>query len=264
MRGGAQASLIDTDLGPFVVKWCQNPQHRRVLINEAVSSELLKRVGISSPSWAYIHVDRSFLDRNPQIQIQGECDSTPVEPGCHYGSRYPVDPDRGLVYDSLEPKEMSSVSNSDDLLKALVFDLWVDNQDYPQAVFFRIPGKGFRVEMIDHGHALGFNGTEWHLGSSPVRAGFAGTSAIQASAEAAELYQRSIASIRRVNRDDFSQIMAVIPAEWIGNDYDRLSLKFDRLVDREKRLDTLLDAALLRLHRCRPESGRDNMAAVFG
>ena len=57
MRGGAQSHLIEGDDGCFyVVKFVNNPQHRRILINELVSSVFLKYLQISTPDVAMIAV----------------------------------------------------------------------------------------------------------------------------------------------------------------------------------------------------------------
>ena len=41
MRGGAQAHLLEADDGHwYVVKFRNNPQHRRVLVNEAICATL--------------------------------------------------------------------------------------------------------------------------------------------------------------------------------------------------------------------------------
>ena len=50
MRGGAQAHLLECDDGHFyVVKFRNNPQHRRVLINEWLASAFLNYLRISTP-----------------------------------------------------------------------------------------------------------------------------------------------------------------------------------------------------------------------
>ncbi|MEO7142944.1 MAG: hypothetical protein ABI165_05510, partial [Bryobacteraceae bacterium] len=50
MRGGAQAHLIETGDGHFyVVKFRNNPQHRRILINERIASILLDYLQITAP-----------------------------------------------------------------------------------------------------------------------------------------------------------------------------------------------------------------------
>ena len=43
MRGGAQAHLIEADDGNFyVVKFRNNPQHRRILVNEWLGGSFLR------------------------------------------------------------------------------------------------------------------------------------------------------------------------------------------------------------------------------
>jgi hypothetical protein len=70
MPGGSQPGLVETEDGFFVVEWVENPQHRRVLIKEAVCSNLLTRIGISTPRWARIHVGARFLEMNPDLRIE--------------------------------------------------------------------------------------------------------------------------------------------------------------------------------------------------
>ena len=53
MRGGAQAHLIEAADGHcYVVKFLNNPQHRRILINEWIASVFLRHLGFSTPEAA--------------------------------------------------------------------------------------------------------------------------------------------------------------------------------------------------------------------
>ena len=62
MRGGAQSHLIEGDDGCFyVVKFLNNPQHRRILINELVSSVFLRYLQIPSPDAVMISISAEFL-----------------------------------------------------------------------------------------------------------------------------------------------------------------------------------------------------------
>ena len=66
MRGGAQAHLIEAADGHYyVVKFLNNPQHRRILVNEWIGSVFLRYLGISTPAAAVIRVTQTFLDENP-------------------------------------------------------------------------------------------------------------------------------------------------------------------------------------------------------
>src|ERR1700689_5214068 len=163
MQGKSQAALIETGGGYFVVKWQQNAQHRRILVNEAVCSELLKRVGVASPGWAWIGVDREFLARNPEIRIDGHGGSIVIEAGWHFGTPATANSHRREAYDSPPSSFLGKVSNPWDFLKIFVFDIWVDNRDRRQAIFFRLPSRRLEAQMIDNGHTLGFDGTEWNF-----------------------------------------------------------------------------------------------------
>lgn len=55
MRGGAQAHLMEADDGRFyIVKFQNNPQHRRILVNEMIAGVFLKYLQISTPDAAAI------------------------------------------------------------------------------------------------------------------------------------------------------------------------------------------------------------------
>src|SRR5678815_1409410 len=90
MRGGAQAHLLEVDDGHwYVVKFRNNPQHRRILVNELIASVLLEYLRITAPPTALIHVTADFLQANPDACLTLGSRRVPVEPGWHFGSRYP-------------------------------------------------------------------------------------------------------------------------------------------------------------------------------
>src|ERR1700746_2220374 len=102
MRGGAQAHLIEGDDGCFyVVKFLNNPQHRRILVNELVCSVFLRYLQISCPDTGLIEVTPEFLEANPQLSHQMGSQSIAVSVGCHFGSKFPGDPAELAVYDFL-------------------------------------------------------------------------------------------------------------------------------------------------------------------
>src|ERR1700679_1887255 len=93
MRGGAQAHLLEASDGHFyVVKFLGNPQHKRVLVNEWIAGVILKYLQISSPQTALIEVSSEFLRANPDVYLHFGNKRAPVEPGWHFGSRFPGDP----------------------------------------------------------------------------------------------------------------------------------------------------------------------------
>ena len=101
MRGGAQSHLLEADDGNFyIVKFRNNPQHRRILVNELVSDGFPEDTCRSPPRPPRLFcVTPEFLAANPEIFIHLGTQRIPVAPGWHFGSRHPGNPDALAVYD---------------------------------------------------------------------------------------------------------------------------------------------------------------------
>ncbi len=156
MRGGAQAHLVEGDDGCFyVVKFLNNPQHRRILVNELVCSVFLRYLQISCPDTGLVELTSEFLSENPQVSLQMGSGSIPAEPGRHFGSKFPGDPAQLAVYDFLPDVLLQKVNNLSDFRACLVFDKWVGNADARQSVFFRARLKDWSVREISHPLKLG-------------------------------------------------------------------------------------------------------------
>src|SRR5580693_1938565 len=181
MRGGAQAHLMEASDGhSYVVKFHNNPQHRRILVNEWIASTFLHYLGIAAPEVAMVQITESFLAGDPDVHIQLGRERRAVTPGWHFGSRFPGDPARTVVYDFLPDTLLDKVENLIDFPGALAFDKWMGNADSRQAIFFRarlkewLPGSGshpqrmgFVAQMVDNGFV--FEGPHWRLGDSPIQ-----------------------------------------------------------------------------------------------
>jgi hypothetical protein len=179
MRGGAQAHLLECDDGHFyVVKFRNNPQHRRILINEWIAAVFLNYLQISTPPAAIVSLSAAFLEANPDIYIQLGSRHQAVEPGWHFGSRYPGDPGKIMVYDFLPDTLLDKVVNASEFLGVLAFDKWMSNADARQSIFFRArlrpwppseaaPRAGFVAYMMDHGYV--FDGPHWKFSDSPLQ-----------------------------------------------------------------------------------------------
>ena len=62
MRGGANAHLMLADDDRFyVVKFRNNPQHPRVLVNEAIAYTLLDYLQLPAPPWDLVEVSRGLI-----------------------------------------------------------------------------------------------------------------------------------------------------------------------------------------------------------
>jgi hypothetical protein len=236
--------MVETSGGFYVVKWKQNPQHRRVIINEFVAARLLRRLGIASPEFALVRAERRFLDDNPEVAISGRKGPVPVGVGLHFGSRVPVNPDKKAIFDFIPLALLSRVTNLADFLKVFVFDLWVDNNDGRQAIFFRAGSKDLSALMIDNGFAFGFDGTEWRMRDKTICKDRHLLSELYVSEQSARIFEATIPRIAATTAADLEAIRQSIPREWVEDDDEQLSHVFAELNRRSQRLPILLRQAL--------------------
>jgi hypothetical protein len=249
MRGGAQAHLLEADDGCwYVVKFRNNPQHRRILVNELLSSVLLGYLKIAAPETALILVSAEFLAANPEIHLTLGTRQLPVEPGWHFGSRYPGDPSRVAVYDFLPDALLPQVANLEDFRAILVFDKWVGNADGRQSVFYRALVRtgeraagaarpGFVARMIDHGFA--FNGPHWEFTDAPLQ-GLYARRQVYETVHSLDDFQPWLEQVVHFPEEVIDQAWKGIPADWVDGEEDALAQLLDRLFERRARLPELI------------------------
>ncbi len=253
MRGGAQAHLLEADDGHwYVVKFRNNPQHRRILVNELLAAEFLNYLKIATPETAVISVSREFLEANPEVRITLGTRRVEIEPGWHFGSCYPGDPARTAVYDFLPDSLLSAVVNLEDFRAVLVFDKWVANADGRQSVFYRalvrrgddrspsLPGRpGFVARMIDHGFA--FDGPHWDFPESPLQGLYARRTVYQSVGSLRD-FEPWLEQVVNFPEEVIDRAWKRIPPAWIEGDEDALEHLLERLFERRKRVPDLVAA----------------------
>lgn len=251
MRGGAQAHLLRASDGQFyIVKFQNNPQHPRILVNELIASVLLKYLQIPTPETALIEVNQEFLRRNPEVFIQLGTQKMPINTGWHFGSRYPGDPTRLAVYDFVPDALLIQVNNVSDFLGVLVFDKWTANSDGRQCVFFRArlrdwsaagpahPLKmGFLAVMIDEGFI--FDGPNWTFRDSPVQ-GLYTRKLVYEQVRSLESFQPWLDQVMNFPEEVIDQAYKKIPLEWICGQEDTLQELLGQLIRRRKRVPDLI------------------------
>ena len=251
MRGGAQSHLLEADDdGFYVVKFQSNPQHRRILVNELVASVILQYLQISTPETALIRITPEFLVQNPDVYIQLGSRRLPIEPGWHFGSRYPGDPAVMAVYDFVPDALLAQVNNIAEFMGALVFDKWAANADGRQSIFFRAQLKhwlpevgahpkklGFVALMIDHGFA--FNGPHWSLPDSPVQ-GLYSRKVVYQSVRSIGAFEPWLERVVHFPEQVIDRAARQIPPEWVEGEEDELQKLLEQLLRRRKRVPDLI------------------------
>jgi hypothetical protein len=252
MRGGAQAHLVEGEDGHFyVVKFVNNPQHRRILINEWLACAFLRYLQIHVPDTAIIELTGDFIEANPDLYITLGSKREAVPPGLHFGSRMAVHPERVATFDFLPDKLLDKVENRTDFLGILVFDKWIGNADSRQAVFFRarakswtplkgeIPGRlGFFAQMIDHGFA--FNGATWQFNDSPLQ-GLYFRTAIYDEVRSLDSFQPWLSMVESFPTEVIDSAWKEVPRTWVDSDEDALLQLLEALVKRRGRVAGLIE-----------------------
>jgi hypothetical protein len=250
MRGGAQAHLLECDDGHFyVVKFRNNPQHRRILINEWLASAFLKYLQISTPETAMVNVPTEFLAANADLHIQLGSRRQPIEPGWHFGSRYPGDPAKIMVYDFIPDVLLDKVVNRREFLGALVFDKWIGNADARQAIFFRArieqrqhlhERQGFVAQMMDHGYV--FNGPHWLFTDSSLQ-GLYFRPSVYIQVRSFHDFEPWLDQVVHFPEEIVDQALKQIPPEWLEGDATALETMLTKLMSRRQRVPDLIRAS---------------------
>ena len=252
MRGGAQAHLLEADDGYFyIVKFQNNPQHRRILVNEILAAGILDHLQITSPPTEIVSLSAEFLRENPEVDLQTGTRRMLIEPGWHFGSRHPGHPDTMAIYDFIPDALLTQVANSQQFLAVLAFDRWVANADGRQTIYFRaqlndwlarpgVPPRklGFVVMMIDHGFA--FNGPHWDLPDSAVT-GLYPRRIVYQNVRSLSDFEPWIERIRSFPAEVLDRALRRIPPEWTASDGDQLEHLLESLLHRRRRIAELIE-----------------------
>ena len=248
MRGGAQSHLMRCDDGYYyVVKFQNNPQHTRVLVNELLGTRLAARLGLPTVPVEIVAVDAELIRLTPELAMEMPRARIPCRPGLQFGSRYPGDPRELTLHDFLPDEQLREVENLHDFAGMLVFDKWTCNTNGRQTVFFSGQGKAaeqvtrYKTKMIDQGFC--FNAGEWNFPDAPLRGLYArngvyrGVTGMESFAPWLERLEKQ-ASERVL--DETSR---EIPPEWYADDYDALMRLLEQLHIRRQRVpDLILEA----------------------
>jgi hypothetical protein len=252
MRGGSQPHLIEGVDGAFyVVKFSNNPQHRRILINEWLACAFLRYLQIHVPDTALVEITPQFIAANPDLYFSLGSRREPVIPGLHFGSKMAVHPDRVAIFDFLPDKLLEKIENRSEFLGILAFDKWAGNADSRQAVFFRARAKswtplkgdaparvGFFAQMIDHGFV--FNGPNWRFNDSPLQGLYFRTS-VYTEVRSLDSFQPWLDMVSNFPIEVIDSAWKEIPSEWLRDDEAELESLLEALLKRCALVPRLLE-----------------------
>lgn len=242
MSGGSQAHLIESTDGRFyIVKFSNNPQHPRILINEWITSMILRHLGISTPDAVVVNISPDFIYNNPEVHLQLGSHRLPPTCGSHFGSRSPEG--QSDVYDFLPKTILRRVVNVSDFCGALVVDKWLGNMDFRQAIFVRAPGVHsphlFEAQMIDNGHV--FDGGHWRFVDSPLRGPY--FDGVYDQVQSLEAFWPWLTPVTTFPEGVLTEAFQQMPSSWRGTDTEEAFEKLlNQLMRRRRHVSDLIRA----------------------
>jgi hypothetical protein len=142
--GGAKSHLMRcSDGNYYVVKFQNNPQHRRILVNELLGTRLVSRLGLPTVPLEVVEVRPELIRLTPELCIELPRSRMPCMAGLQFGSRYPGDPRKLTLHDFLPDEKLREVANLHDFAGMLVFDNWTCKTSGRQTLFLE---KGARKD----------------------------------------------------------------------------------------------------------------------
>lgn len=264
MRGGAQSHLMRcSDGNYYVVKFQNNPQHRRILVNELLGTRLAGRMGLPTAPVSVVEVPQELIRMTAELCIETPRTRLPCSAGLQFGSRYPGDPRRLTLFDFLPDEKLCEVDNLHDFAGMLVFDKWTCNTNGRQTVFFEMqkrqgssagstteqtsgssPAAGYHTVMIDQGFC--FNAGEWNFPDAPLRGLYArnrvyeGVIGMESFAPWLERLEKQMTE--RVLAE-LAELAEEIPPGWYDDAYDVLLHLLEQIYRRRARVPELLLSA---------------------
>lgn len=234
--GATNPYLVECDNGKkYVAKFCGNPDGKRVLINEYVSSSLGKLLDLPIPNFELANIDLSkFKNDLPNINLID---------GTVFCSEWLEKVDAVPGYYIL-----TKVANKYDAIKILIFDVIIGNND-------RNPGnllinfKNNSLVAIDHSHVFIDQAlwTEITLNrligekisiSEMSRFNYNNLSQCLNDNNYVDEIKKFVHKIKLIKKADIEKIVDSIPSDWdIKNNEKEALINF--LMDRIKRIDEI-------------------------
>lgn len=239
MRGGTQSHLMRCSDGNFyVIKFRNNPQGLRVLANEMLATRLAMRVGLPVPNADIVEVGDWLIDHSPELYVQFAHKTVQCEAGLQFGSKYPVHPAKGSVFDYLPDEMFHRVRNLGAFAGILAFDKWTGNSDGRQAAFWRgLRERKYTASFIDHGYC--FNAENWTFPDYPLHGVFARNEVYQ-GISGWDSFEPWLSRIEEMPEGSIWETGENIPPEWYG-DQRKLENLVTTLIERRCHIRKLIE-----------------------
>ena len=235
MRGGAQGQLmLGADGHAYVVKFQNNPQHRRVLANEFLASRLALAVGLTAPQPQLIEVSAWLVENTRELEIDLGQKRVRCEAGLHFGSQFVGGLMPGQVVDYLPEEQLAEVKNLGEFAGILALDKWTGNANGRQAVFTRKQReRRYQAVFIDFGYC--FHAGEWRFEDSPLR-GVYYRNDVYRNVSGWESFEPWLTRLEKIAPDVVWDAANDVPPQWYGGDQAEMEVLVEKLLARRSRI----------------------------
>ena len=240
MRGGAQGQLmLGADGHPYVVKFQNNPQHRRVLANEFLASKLARAAGLTAPEVELVEVSKWLVENTGELEIDLGRTRVKCEPGLQFGSRFVGGLMPGQVVDYLPEEQLAEVRNLGEFAGILALDKWTANANGRQAVFAkRQRERRYQAVFIDFGYC--FQAGEWRFEDSPLR-GVYYRNDVYREITGWESFEPWLTRLETMPAETVWAAASEVPPEWYGGDLSEMEALAEKLLARRSRIRELIE-----------------------
>ncbi|HEX3469964.1 MAG TPA: HipA family kinase [Silvibacterium sp.] len=240
MRGGAQGHLmLGADGNAYVVKFQNNPQHIRVLVNELMATKLAAAIGLSAPACDVVDVTEWLIGNTSDLDLDLGPRRERCQAGLSFGSRLVGGLMPGHLLDYLPEEQLVEVRNLQEFAGILAFDKWTCNANGRQAVYSKkLREKRYMATFIDYGYC--FNAGEWIFRDAPLRGVFA-RNVVYKGVTGWQSLEPWLSRIEELEPNTIWEIAETVPPEWYGGDVTAIEALVEQLVKRRGRVRELID-----------------------
>jgi hypothetical protein len=227
-----------------VVKFQNNPQHRRVLANEMLATRLASAAGLTVPETAVVEVSPWLIEHTPELEVDLGQRREPCAAGLQFGARYVGGLMPGQVVDYLPEEQLGEVRNLAEFAGMLALDKWTANANGRQAVFTRKAREHrYSCCFIDQGFC--FHAGEWRFEDAPLR-GVYPRNVVYAGVSGWQNFEPWLTRMEKMEPARVWQAAEEIPPEWYGQegkagDMNDLEALVETLLKRRGRIRELIE-----------------------
>jgi hypothetical protein len=230
--------MLGSDGKLWVVKFQNNPQHRRVLANELIATRLAEAVGLTVPRTDVVEVTDWLVQNTAGMDLDVGRRVERCMPGLQFGSQFVGGLMPGQVVDYLPEPQLGEVRNLHEFAGMLALDKWTGNCNGRQAVFERKPReRKYRATFIDQGYC--FNAGEWTFPDAPLRGVYA-RDVVYAGVTGWKSFEPWLSRIEGFEESALWKIGERVPPEWYGGDPGDLERLLEQVLRRRGRVRELI------------------------